>query len=292
MTAWLLDDLMLSAAGVDRAAHLRADAGFHARAREEGRARCLWASEGQLATVDGRLLHVPIAEVPAGTELTFLGIDGHGSPWYLVRDRLDAVVEWTSLREIGAELVGADAGLAVMAVALDNWRNATRCCPGCGQRLVPEQAGWALRCPAEGTVVFPRTDPAVIVLVIGDDDRIALGRHANWPEGRFSTFAGFVEAGESAESAVLREVHEEAGLVLDRDRLAYLGSQPWPFPQSLMLGYHAWTSSTQFVLDQYEIVEARWFDRAGLRAAMAAGEVTLPPSLSISRRLIGRWLDA
>ena len=118
-----------------------------------------------------------------------------------------------------------------------------------------------------------------------------LGRHVDWEVGRFSTFAGFVEAGESAEAAVRREVREETGIRIgsDPDDLQYLGSQPWPFPCSLMLGYHAWTDHTQISVDRQEIAEAHWFTRDELRHAVEAGAVRLPPPVSVSRRLIERW---
>ena len=139
---------------------------------------------------------------------------------------------------------------------------------------------------------FPRTDPAVIVLVRDPDDRALLGRQGRWTEGWFSTLAGFVEAGESAEAALRREVREESGIVIGSDphAIAYLGSQPWPFPASIMLGYHAWTDDPDTLEpDGEEIVETRWLSREELASACSTGEVRLPPDISIARRLIERW---
>lgn len=180
------------------------------------------------------------------------------------------------------------------AVALDNWLRTHTRCPRCGTETVFHDAGWSRRCPADGTDHFPRTDPAVIVLVRDRDDRALLGRQVRWPEGWFSTLAGFVEAGESAEAAVRREVQEESGVVVSSatDDLWYLGSQPWPFPCSLMLGYHAWTDDPTVAVDGEEIGEARWFTRDELADACASGEVRLPPPISIARRLVERWYGA
>ena len=150
------------------------------------------------------------------------------------------------------------------------------------------------RCPEDGSEHFPRHDAAVIVLVRDDDDRALLGRRADWPERRYSTLAGFVEAGESAEMAVLREMAEEAGVRIDPDGLDYLGSQPWPFPASLMLGYHASVAadSPPALADGDEISEVHWFTRDELAAGCAAGAVRLPGAVSIARRLIERWYGA
>ena len=156
------------------------------------------------------------------------------------------------------------------------------------------QAGWSRTCPDDATQHFPRSDPAVIVLITDDDDRALLGRRADWEPGWYSTLAGFVEAGESAEMAVVREMAEEAGVTIDLDRLDYLGSQPWPFPSSLMLGYRALVAagSAEARADGEEISEVRWFSREEIRAGADAGAVRIPPPLSIARRLIEHWYGA
>jgi NAD+ diphosphatase len=127
------------------------------------------------------------------------------------------------------------------------------------------------------------------VLVRDPDDRALLGRQAQWADGWFSTLAGFVEAGETAEAAVVREVREESGVQITRDSVQYLGSQPWPFPSSLMLGYHAWTDDPTTDPDGEEIAEVCWLSRDELRSACQSGEVRLPPRISMARMLIERW---
>ena len=173
------------------------------------------------------------------------------------------------------------------AVALEGWHARHRCCPRCGQATDPELGGWVRRCAADGSEHYPRTDPAIIVLVIDDRDRALLARQTRWPSGWMSTLAGFVEPGERAESAVRREVAEEVGVVVSS--ATYLTSQPWPFPGSLMLGFHAVAGSTELRPDGEEIAEAEWFTRESLARAAADGRVRLPPSISIARWLIEQW---
>ncbi len=151
-------------------------------------------------------------------------------------------------------------------------------------------AGHVRRCPTDGSEHFPRTDPAVIVLVTDDDDRCLLGRQDGWPTGWFSTLAGFVEPGESPEQAVVREVAEETGVVVTA--CSYAGSQPWPFPSSLMLGYYARAAGAEPRPDGVELSEAHWYSRDDLDAALRSGEIRLSPSVSISRRLIEGWYGA
>ena len=225
--------------------------------------------------------------VDDGTTYVALLVDSAVEPW----DAAEGT-RWEGLREVGAALGDRDSGLLVMAVALANWHATHPRCPRCGVPTVPSQAGWSRTCPVDASVHFPRSDPAVIVLVRDDDDRALLGRRAEWPEGFFSTLAGFVEAGESAEMTVLRELAEEAGV--DVDRLDYLGSQPWPFPSSLMLGYHARLAagSPEARPDGVEISEVRWFSRDEIRAGCEDGSVRIPPRVSIARRLVEHWYGA
>mgnify|MGYP001814502920 FL=1 len=156
-------------------------------------------------------------------------------------------------------------------------------------------AGDARRCARDETEHQPRTDPAVIVLVLDEHDgsqpRCLRGRQASWPAGRFSTLAGFVEPGETVEQVVAREVAEEVGVAVDR--VSYAGSQPWPFPASLMLAYYAVAApraAAELSVDGEEIAEAHWFTRDELRSATQAGDVLVPPRLSVARRLIEGWL--
>jgi NAD+ diphosphatase len=192
------------------------------------------------------------------------------------------------LREAAALLNDRDAGLFTHAVALANWHATHTHCPRCGTPTVTVAAGHAQRCPADGSEHFPRIDPAVIMLVTDPDDRCLLARNRRWPERRVSILAGFVEPGESAEQAVAREVQEETGIVADRVR--YAGSQPWPMPQSLMLGFRAAASGDlELRVDDDEIAEAHWYSREELRRALGAREILLPPPVSIAHRLIESW---
>ncbi len=197
---------------------------------------------------------------------------------------------WIGLREVIRRAPPWQSGLATIAVALAAW-HLSRACPRCGGPTVVENAGWTRRCERQGTELFPRTDPAVIMAVVdrsGPDERLLLGHATHWPAKRFSTLAGYVEPGESAENAVRREVAEESGVVVGA--VAYRGSQPWPFPGSLMLGFTAEAVATEVNVDGVEVTEARWFTRAELIAEVEAGGVVLPDRVSIARGLIEEWL--
>ena len=192
------------------------------------------------------------------------------------------------LREAAALLNDRDAGLFTHAVALANWHATHTHCPRCGTPTVTVAAGHAQRCPVDGSEHFPRVDPAVIMLVTDPDDRCLLARNRRWPERRVSILAGFVEPGESAEQAVAREVGEETGITVGQVR--YMGSQPWPMPQSLMLGFRASAAGDLGIrVDDDEIAEAHWFSRDELRSALASREILLPPPVSIAHRLIESW---
>jgi len=201
-----------------------------------------------------------------------------------------AGTRWAGLRELGAVLDDTGAGLMTAAVGLGHWHAAHPRCSRCGEPTTVIQAGWARSCPACGTEHYPRTDPAVIMAVVDADNRILLGRQAKWPAKRFSTLAGFVEPGEPLEAAVRREVFEEAGVVVGD--VAYQGSQPWPFPSSLMLGFIARATQTEVTVDGAELAEARWWTREQFEADIASGELLLPPPVSISRRLVEAWYGA
>lgn len=193
-----------------------------------------------------------------------------------------------TLRQVGAGLADLDASLFATTLALGNWHATHRYCPRCGAPTEPVQAGWLRRCTRDGSEHYPRTDPAVIMSVVDADDRLLMARGSGWGEGRFSVLAGFVEPGESLAAAVAREVREEVGIEVDA--ITYLGDQPWPFPTSLMLGFTARARSTELHLQESEIVEARWFTRDALRAAVADGTLAPSTRLSISRRLVEHWL--
>ena len=187
------------------------------------------------------------------------------------------------LRPLASTLSADEGGLAAYARAMAIWRARHRYCGVCASALVPERAGHVMRCLKCGHESFPRIDPAIIVLV-ADGARCLLGRQASWPPGRYSTIAGFVEPGESLEDAVAREVLEETAVRVRT--VNYHSSQPWPFPSSLMVGFHATADSSQPVLVTNELEHARWFTREELME----GPPLLPPSQSISYRLITTWL--
>lgn len=201
--------------------------------------------------------------------------------------RLAVDVDWTSLRTLDAP--DLEQGLAVEAIALARWHAVHTHCPRCGTATEVTQGGWVRHCPTDGSSHFPRTDPAVIMAITDADDRLLLARGPQWAPGRRSVLAGFVEPGEGLEQAVARETAEEVGVVLDPDSVEYLGSQSWPFPASLMLGFRARATTTQLVLQEDEIAEAGWFTRAELAAALADGELSSYSRNSIGRALIEDW---
>ena len=200
---------------------------------------------------------------------------------------LEEAAEFTDLRGVGGRLPADEAGLLAYARALVYWRSKHRFCGVCGQPALPKDAGHVMACSdaACGHQNFPRIDPAIIVLIM-NGERALLGRQATWPKGLYSTLAGFVEPGESLEDAVMREMYEEAGVRVTDIR--YHSSQPWPFPSSLMLGFHAQALSDAIALNDAELEHARWFTREEIRA----GVIGLPPPTSVSRRLIEHWLAA
>lgn len=205
-------------------------------------------------------------------------------------EALGADGTWLELRRVGALLDPRDAGLFTQALALANWHRAGAFSPETGVPTQVAQAGWVRIDPSTGREHYPRTDPAVIVAVLDDDDRILLGSNIEWPESRFSLLAGFVEPGESLEAAIVREIYEEAGVVVTDAE--YRGSQPWPFPASLMIGFEARIApgtSTEPRPDGTELRELRWFTRAQLAADVASGSVVLPGPASIARVIIEDW---
>lgn len=273
----------------DRDAARRNDADGLEQAWSEPTSRVLVVAAGTVATDGAGLRWLPPAQAPPG-ECVYLGhADGASYFAVLVEHVLDELVP-RSVRAVAADLGagdGLDAGLLVHAVGLANWHAAHRFCSRCGAVTRVTEAGHTRTCPACGATHFPRTDPAVIMLVTDEQDRALLGRQASWPPGRFSTLAGFVEPGEPLEAAVRREIAEEVGI--DVDEVTYAGNQPWPFPSSLMLGFFARALSTDVRVDEVEIADARWYSRDELTAAAAIGEVVLSGHVSISRWLIETW---
>jgi NAD+ diphosphatase len=225
------------------------------------------------STVSGPVLLTAADAV--GGERYFLGIDRTTDLPYFAwaSGAVDSEVEdYLTLRELAGGLSPRDLEIAMHAIALSNWHDAHPHCPKCGKPTRVDLAGAARKCDHDDVQHHPRTDPAVIVLVKDRDDRILLGHQPVWPDGRFSTFAGFLEPGETFEQCVAREVFEEAGVRLTE--IKYLGSQPWPFPASVMIAFEAITDVPEDARpDGEEITEVKWFSRAELKSAAEDGSL-------------------
>lgn len=283
---------------LDRAGHLRDEPGILDALRSSPEARALVVREGRLRVEDGALVTVPPAEV-GEAEWALLGRASDGAPLLLAAaGPLPATIDaapaetWLGLRDTGGLLDPESAELFVEAVALAGWLRDAAYCSTCGSRMDLQQAGWSRHCETCGIDHFPRTDPAVIVAVESPDgERLLLGANASWHGRMYSCFAGFVEAGESLEATVHREIEEEAGVRLTAVR--YVSSQPWPYPRSLMVGFRATASDEQEAkADGVEIVDVRWFTRAEIGSALAGeGPVGLPGPASIARALIQDWYE-
>ncbi|MGH3391726.1 MAG: NAD(+) diphosphatase [Actinomadura sp.] len=287
-----LGRLALSRGTLNRMAERRQDAGWVDAAWSDPRTR-VFAVEGGRSLVSFEptpaLLFLPPERAPEGDRF-LLGVDDDAIAYFAVSGALPAIegAEPAGLRRVGALLGDRDSGLLTHAVALQNWHTTHTHCPRCGGPTELASAGHTRVCPADRSEHFPRMDPAVIMLVHDAADRVLLARGPSWPVDRRSILAGFVEPGESLEQAVAREVREETGITVSDIR--YLGSQPWPLPQSLMLGFTARADDGQELRpDPAEIADADWYSRADLRAAIESGEMVSPGPLSIANRLIVRW---
>ena len=269
------------------------------------RAKILHIADGRIAAHDEKLTFesaAQISTISASGKFTegsryFLGLDlTDRSPYFVwdtqwVGDVADEVRSegFTTLRVIGAQLSPVESELALHATALSNWHRAHPRCPRCGGPTRVDLGGAARYCDADQSQHHPRTDSAVIVLIKDRADRILLGHQPVWPEGRFSTFAGFLEPGETFEQCVSREVFEESHIKVSE--ITYLGSQPWPFPASIMIAFEAVTDNPDDAKgDGEEITEVKWFSRAELKAAAADGSLLLPPTISVARKMIEGWL--
>ncbi len=291
--------LSLAANPHDRVGTRRGDEAWLEERWADPTSRVLVVAGTRIRPVEGRVPWLSPAEAPEGTRV-LLG-EQDGVAWFAVI--VDPAVvseersEWLPLRAAFPHLA-EDAGGAPLlfhAVGLAEWHFATRFCPRCGGRLEPRRAGHELLCTGCGKPQFPRTDPAVIMLVATgepgvEDERCLLGRQSAWPAGRYSTLAGFCEPGETLEDAVRREVAEEVGVRVGA--VEYFGNQPWPLPASLMIGFVARAETIDIEVDGEEIEDARWFTRAELRAGSEAGTLLLPGGVSISRSLVEHWYGA
>ena len=290
--------LDLAANAHDRAGERRLDEEWLAQRWADPESRVLVVVGSRIRPVDGRVDWVAPADAPDGLRV-LLG-ERDGRTWFAVLVAPDRAPgergDWVGLRAVVQGLAGGAGGRRAAGVprggpggvaprhpplrALRRRPRAARRRPRAGVRVSCGKATW------------PRTDPAVIMTVThgargAADERCLLGRQAAWPEGRFSTLAGFCEPGEALEDAVRREVREEVGVTVgDVD---YFGNQAWPFPSSLMLGFHARATTTEIRVDDHEIEDARWFTRAEMKEQAEAGTLVLPGGVSISRSLVEDW---
>jgi NAD+ diphosphatase len=283
---------------LDRASTERKDAHWvRARVRDPGSRVIAAGDDGVLVAGEDApsLVRAPVREDQL-TDPILLGLDD-GAAMFAVDvaaltpdDRRDAIDgnRFIGLRDAGALMAPAEAGLAAYVMALLNWHRRHRYCANCGNPTDVAEAGYTRHCPRCGADHFPRTDP-VVIMTVESEDRLLLGRRAGWPAGRLSVLAGFVSPGESAEEAVVREVEEESGIVT-RDP-AFVASQPWPFPASLMLGFHAVSDGGEPRAADGELAEVYWLGRDAIQEAIDGGDpgFRLPPPVSIARFLIDRW---
>jgi NAD+ diphosphatase len=287
-TERLLPHVALSAHAHNRMGLRRTDEAWLAERMSDPATRVLVVAGNRIRPVDGAVEWVSPDEVPDGT-LVLLGDRDevvHVAVIVAPEDAPGDPDDWVPLRGVLTALAedGADqAPLLMHAIGLAEWHHATRFCPRCGGGLVSRAAGHELRCTQCDRAQFPRTDPAVIMAIThgeGDDEAVLLGRNSAWPANRWSTLAGFCEPGETLEDAVRREVDEEVGIRVGE--VTYFGSQPWPLPASLMLGFTGKALTT-------DIQEARWWTRDEFEAAARSGELLVPRGISISSSLIETW---
>jgi len=302
----LTSRLSLSRSRIDRDAASRKIPGFleAVMAKDSTRVVMIWRGEALLAAdATTRLDLVAPQNVPGDALLIYLGTTTEATRGIPQETPIVAAVltdesgprvcsdmaRWVSARTMAHALDDLDSGIVVQALAMANWHQAHLFSPVTGAPTEMDQAGWTRVDQSTGRDLFPRTDAAVIALVTDQHDRIVLGSNALWEARRYSLLAGFVEPGESLEAAVIREVFEESGLVVTNP--VYVGSQPWPFPASLMVGFRAdidETSLANIRPDGTEIIDLRWFSREELLASL--DDVLLPGRPSIARAMIENWL--
>ena len=289
-------------APLDRASELRSDEAELNRLWSA--AKIIRVAESKLATDGTSLRFLTAAEVEqlitskifTTGDKYFLGIDSGTEVAYFAWDCDEVGLAagesssegMASLRELGATLDEFHLGISMHAIALSNWHRSHPHCSKCGAETTSTLGGSVRVCVKDQSQHHPRTDSAVIVLVKDKDDRILLGHQPIWPDGRFSTFAGFLEPGETFEQCVEREVFEESGVKVNE--IKYLGSQPWPFPASIMIAFSAVVDDPSTAkADGVEITEVRWFSRDELKSSVADGSLLLPPTISVARKMIAMW---
>ena len=293
-----LPSLALSRGGLDRHSELRSEPGLLTVLLADPATRVLELVGGRAVVQQGPEGRIGLGyrpPVPADGE-RFVAYLGHDAPAggtaYVLSvaeetEASDDEAQRHGLRSIGAQLGDLDAGVLTTATGLANWHSRHGFCPLCGAPTEPALSGWIRVCPEDRSEHYPRTDPAVIMSVVDEHDRLLLARGVGFTSQGMSVLAGFVEPGESLSAAVAREVHEEVGVrVAD---VTYHGDQPWPFPSSLMIGFTARAVSTELTLQDSEIEDARWFDRDDLARSVADGTLRISSRISIARRLIEHW---
>jgi len=285
---------------MDRASELRSEAATLELLWQK--AKIIHLQDGRIATEGTNLKFQSASDLLTAGERYFLGIHRATNTPYFAWDEVaedatsvdevsseESAKGFLTLRELASTLSPENLEITMHAIALSNWHRAHPRCSKCGAATRVDLGGAVRTCDADQSQHHPRTDSAVIVLVKDRDDRILLGHQPVWPEGRYSTFAGFLEPGETFEQCVAREVYEECGITLAQ--MKYLGSQPWPFPASIMIAFEATTDApAEARPDGTEITDVKWFSRAELKAAAADGSLLLPPTISVARKMIEGWL--
>jgi NAD+ diphosphatase len=278
---------LFSGDGLDRADHLRADpAAIADLLNHDDALELVWNEGAPLLDERGKLRWRPVEAMPP----VLLGLSG-GAPRFSALPDGPAPANAYAHIHLLAELDAGEAPIFAAALSLANWHRRHRFCSVCGRETKPNRGGWSRECPNCGAEHYPRVDPVVIMLA-EHDGRLLLGRQPQYPAGRYSALAGFVEPGESIEAAVARELKEEAGINVADVR--YLCSQPWPFPSSLMIGAHARAVDDSLTIDRLELDDARWFSRDEVVAALAgdpAASFQPPSPWAIARTLLDRWVD-
>ena len=273
--------------GLDRADHLRADPAAipalldHAEALE-----LTWDNGAPALDEQGKLCWRSVTGKPP----LFLGFDNQ-RPRFSHLPNGDVPANAYAHIHLLALLDASEAPTFAAALSLANWHRRHVHCSVCGQPTEANRGGWSRICPNCSAEHYPRVDPVAIMLA-EHDGRLLLGRQPQYPPGRYSALAGFVEPGESIEGAVARELKEEAGITV-RD-VRYLCSQPWPFPSSLMIGAHATALDDRLIIDTNELEDARWFSRDDVMAALEgnpSAPFQAPPKWAIARTLLDRWAD-
>ena len=280
-------DPFFSGDGLDRADHLRADSSAIAELCHHPDGRQLIWNEGAPAIDEqGKLCWQPVDGVPP----LFLGLSD-SAPRFSALPGGDPPTNAYAHFQLLSLLDAGEAPTFAAALSLANWHRRHRYCSACGQPTEPNRGGWSRMCVSCASEHYPRVDPVVIMLA-EHEGRLLLGRQPQYPPGRYSALAGFVEPGESIEAAVARELNEEAGIVV-RD-VRYLASQPWPFPNSLMIGAWAQATDHSLSIDTNELDDARWFSRDEVVAALAhrpSAAFQPPPRAAIARTLLELWVD-